>query len=561
MNFQAYVSLWASCLVGGLLFFTLHSSSKPVDYVPQCPMAKPHRPSTYLANTPVIDTILHDPEFRNQSLVKLQNAIRIKTETHDDDPITVEDDPEYWAKFDIFESYLKSTFPLFYQNTELHKVNHHGLVYIWRGTNTTLKPLLLMGHQDTSPVPESTLPLWTYPPFDAHYNGTHLFGRGSSDCKNLVIGYFEAAEELMKTGFIPRRTVIFSFGFDEEVSGVRNKNAEWLEEKFGSKSMYAICDEGGVSLTTLDGTTMAVPGTGEKGFLNLWIDLKTPGGHSSVPPDHTSLGIMADLMVQIENDPFPSYFTPQNPTYHQYVCLAENSATIDQELKKNILSSLTSSLANKRVREYMESSRWLKYYIKTSQALDVIHGGSKSNALPEFVQLTINSRVAIEETIYSALRKYLGNVKDVAQKYGLGLSYQLKNESAVEILPPTPQGDFLVHTDEFFDVAPLTPINDNHWKLFAGNIKHVYEELVWPEIYQGPDAHNPIIVSPGIAPGNTDTKYYWNLSDHIYRYRPGEYTSVETSAHGVNEWIKFDSHLQIIVFYFEYIQSVDEIDD
>ncbi|KAG7833476.1 hypothetical protein KL943_003584 [Ogataea angusta] len=105
MNFQAYVGLWASCLVGGLLFFTLHSSSKPVDYVPQCPMAKPHRPSTHLANTPVIDTILHDPEFRNQSLVKLQNAIRIRTETHDDDPITVEDDPEYWAS----SIFLKAT--------------------------------------------------------------------------------------------------------------------------------------------------------------------------------------------------------------------------------------------------------------------------------------------------------------------------------------------------------------------------------------------------------------------------------------------------------------------
>ena len=30
---------------------------------------------------------------------------------------------------------------------ELTKVNTHGLIYVWKGSDTTLKPLLLAGHQ------------------------------------------------------------------------------------------------------------------------------------------------------------------------------------------------------------------------------------------------------------------------------------------------------------------------------------------------------------------------------------------------------------------------------
>jgi Gly-Xaa carboxypeptidase len=47
-----------------------------------------------------------------------------------------------------------------------------------------------------------------------------IWGRGSGDDKSGVIGIMAALESLITTGFIPKRTLVLSFGFDEEASGV-----------------------------------------------------------------------------------------------------------------------------------------------------------------------------------------------------------------------------------------------------------------------------------------------------------------------------------------------------
>lgn len=78
------------------------------------------------------------------------------------DPVGV--DPR-WEKFAVFHDYLVKAFPLVYvviskgrhdhkidvwhrhSTLELTKVNTYGLIFVWKGSDTTLKPLLLAGHQ------------------------------------------------------------------------------------------------------------------------------------------------------------------------------------------------------------------------------------------------------------------------------------------------------------------------------------------------------------------------------------------------------------------------------
>lgn len=56
---------------------------------------------------------------------------------------------------------------------------------------------------------------------------------------------------------------------------------EFLLNKYGKKSFYAVVDEGGQSLIEQDGVLLALPGTG-KGIVDVTIGLNTPGGHSYV---------------------------------------------------------------------------------------------------------------------------------------------------------------------------------------------------------------------------------------------------------------------------------------
>jgi Gly-Xaa carboxypeptidase len=107
-----------------------------------------------------------------------------------------------------------------------------------------------MAHQDVVPVPDSTVDAWTHPPFSGYYDGTFIWGRGASDCKNQLIAELETIELFLKYGFEPKRTIILAFGFDEECSGRRGAGhiAPVLIERYGENGVAAIVDEGaGVS--------------------------------------------------------------------------------------------------------------------------------------------------------------------------------------------------------------------------------------------------------------------------------------------------------------------------
>jgi len=177
-----------------------------------------------------------------------------------------------------------------------------------------LKPYLFMGHQDVVPVLKVTESRWKYPPYSAHYDGRFVWGRGASDCKNVVIGVLEAFETLLEKDFTPERTIMAGFGFDEEISGPQGAQfiARHLEETKGKDSIDLIIDEGGLGIKDMNGATFALPGLGEKGYFDARITVETAGGHSSVPPDHTGIGILSQIVSAIEANLYEPDLTPVN---------------------------------------------------------------------------------------------------------------------------------------------------------------------------------------------------------------------------------------------------------
>ena len=219
------------------------------------------------------------------------DAVKIPTVVYDDMGV-VGEDPR-WEIFYEFSAYLEKTYPALHANLKLEKVNTHGLLYTWQGSDLSLKPLVLMAHQDVVPVPESTVDAWTHPPFSGYYDGKHVWGRGAFDCKNQLLAVFEAVELLLQANFTPARTILLSFGFDEEISGYHGAQslAAAILERYGPDSIAVIVDEGTVTSKPW-GLTVAAPGVAEKGYTDVKITVRTPGGHSSIPPDHTSIGII-----------------------------------------------------------------------------------------------------------------------------------------------------------------------------------------------------------------------------------------------------------------------------
>ena len=111
---------------------------------------------------------------------------------------------------------------------------------------------------------------------------------------------------------------------DEETGGVRGAAAlnQSLFEEWGSESFLFVLDEGGMGIQSQGDVLYAYPGVGEKGYYDIQLTLEVTGGHSSRPPKHTGIGIMADAIVALESKPYSPLLTQSisrwrlRPTLH-----------------------------------------------------------------------------------------------------------------------------------------------------------------------------------------------------------------------------------------------------
>jgi len=81
--------------------------------------------------------------------------------------------------------------------------------------------------------------------------------------------------------------------------------------------------------------------------------------------------------------------------------------------------TLLKKFANSKLVEGISKNRLTKYLIRTSQALDIINGGEKANALPEHVKLLVNHRVAIGTSVAEVQENFVSRVVEVAKRHGL----------------------------------------------------------------------------------------------------------------------------------------------
>lgn len=525
-----------------------------------CPIVDKVDPKKYVYESDTIDKVLHDLTFRNESMQKLLESVKYPTQIYDDmiNPNSAETLDELykleprWAEMEKFHGFLKDTFPLVHKHLKLEKINKFALVYTWQGTNTEKKPILLTAHYDVVPVQDETVDQWTYPPFTGGFDGKYLYGRGVSDCKDLLIGLMETIELLLAEGtFEPERTILLGFGYDEEAQGTGAVEiSKHLISRYGPDSLFQIIDEGDSGVTEYEGNSYILPATGEKGHLDSVIELYTPGGHSSIPPKHTLIGLLSKLISVIEDQEFDSVISNSNPVLNQLQCVAEHSPSVDKQLKNNILKAHLDVTANQKVLDFLISELLgSKYLVTTSQAVDIIQGGVKLNALPEHVSVLINHRIAVEESVHSTSHKVLSQIMGFAEQYDLGVVFEgdvIKKE--------TPNGYFNYSLVGALEPAPVTPMGDEIWNIFGGSLRYLYEDLVFPEKNQ------TFIFAPYISTGNTDTKAYWDLTRNIFRYAPGLETP-HSNIHSIDERLNFQSHTLIIAFYYYYLQVVDQIAD
>ncbi|CAO2655698.1 Nn.00g045010.m01.CDS01 [Neocucurbitaria sp. VM-36] len=519
----------------------------------RCSQVEPLHPIRKTQELDNVENYLKSEEFRKIEIERLSGAVQIPTQSFDDMG-DVGSDPR-WDIFYSFADYLSKTYPLVHSTLQLEKINTHGLLYTWAGTNPKLKPSLLMAHQDVVPVAASTVKQWEHPPFSGYYDSKFIWGRGASDCKNQLTAILSAVEALISADFAPQRTLILSFGFDEEISGREGAQhlSKYLLSKLGHNSVAAIVDEGAVNVESW-GANFAIPGVAEKGYVDVDIVVRMPGGHSSIPPKHNGIGVASELVTLIEANPYEPHLDDENPYLDLLYCGAEHAPDFPRHLGKLLdkrsARSKTCSKKSKTDELAIEAAKAgpeIKYLFTSSVAVDLVNGGVKTNALPERTQVTVNHRINVGSSS-SAIKSHITSLAvQIAHKHNLTLHAFNGTE--------TPSSITLTHRDTVLEPAPVTPTSlhssSNNtivtpYAVLAGTTRALY----------GKD----LLVSPGIMTGNTDTRYYWDLSENIFRYGPGwDKDQVGFGAiHTVNEKIGVKGHIDTVRWMWSWIRNMDE---
>ncbi len=331
---------------------------------------------TLVAPSRQIDRIAHTAEGidAQRAARDLAGLIPFRTISYEGGG-TEEQRRETQQAFEGLHAYMRETFTGVYETLEIEHVGAHNLLFVWKGADPSLKPILLVAHQDVVPIETGTEGKWTHPPFSEAIADGFIWGRGTLDDKGSVAGILEAVNTLMAKGFQPKRTIYLAFGQDEEIGG--SEGAEKVADllKTRGKEFEFVLDEGYiiVSKNMVPGVSapVAIIGTSEKGYLSLELTVDSPGGHSSMPRRESSIGILSAAVQAVERHPMPAHLDGPVGQFFEY--LEGNTSLPMRVAFRNMW------LFGPVVQRTLEASPGSNAILRTTTAVTIFQAGIKDN--------------------------------------------------------------------------------------------------------------------------------------------------------------------------------------
>ena len=258
--------------------------------------------------------------------------------------------------------------------------------------------LLFMSHTDVVPVEDEEK--WTLPPFSAQIHEGRIYGRGASDCKGLLSAQLMAMKVLKENGVVLKDGLSLVSGADEEHGG--RYGFGWLAENYPEKlrAPFAV-NEGGGSPIEAAGSLTYVLGVGEKGRLQIEIDVKGISSHASVPWQGTNaLYRLSTVLNRIEE------YEAERDTS---TSLFEHLSTFAIEHKPS--SDNVDEIIKEQEADNPRFASMLRALSRMTITPTMINGGIKSNSVPEQIRLTCDVRTLPHQTD-DYLREELDKILD-----------------------------------------------------------------------------------------------------------------------------------------------------
>ncbi len=423
----------------------------------------------------------------------LAEMIKCKTISHFDKE---EDDK---AEFDKFEKLLPELFPKVYEKCDFEKVGERGLLIKWKGELSDA-PSVFMSHYDVVSVEQSD---WTKPAFDGIIEDGVLWGRGTLDTKGTLNGILQAAEALIKEGFVPKNDIYFAFGGNEEINGDGSQGIVKLFKKRGITPGLVLDEGGAVCTGVFPGVTdpIALIGIGEKGHINIEYTVKGGGGHSSSPKAGGPVTRLSRACLNVEKSTFK--YTLTKPTAELFDTAGRHSSFLYKLIFANqwCFSPVLSLFAKLSGGEF-------NAVVRTTTAFTQMRGSKGANVIPAHASMVSNHRIIPGETMESVVKHVTKAVND--------------------------------------EKVAISVISGSNPSVISETKCEAYERVRSTVAETWQDA----IVSPYLMVAGSDSRHWGEISDKVYRFSAMALTKEERGMiHGNDERIPLETINRTVEFF------------
>jgi carboxypeptidase PM20D1 len=444
---------------------------------------------------PVVPTVDVSVPDVNADIVaqKLSQAIQFRTLSH---PFG---EPERPAAYQDFIDWLVVAFPN--ANTAMERTIVGGFtpLYLWKGSDSSQRPILISGHYDVVPIEGE----WSRDPWAGEISDGYVWGRGALDMKGSVVSYMQAVDQLAASGFTPQRDIYIAITQDEEIGGAGGAASVVTYFEDNQIEIDWSLDEGSFVLrdiiSSIDNDIASI-NVAEKGYMTVQITATGTGGHSSLPHRDTAVSNLAKAIVQLQDEPVAGGLTDVSKSFFNtlgpHMGLAERvlfaNAWLFKPVIENVLSGANTTDA----------------MLRTTKAPTMLEGSKTENVLPQAASVFVNFRLHPRDTEQAILGHIASQIH--------------QDHVDVKVLSVRAASAVSAHNNDAFERLSTAA-------------RAVFGDVV---------------VVPGLTIAGTDSARYSTYADNSYRFLPFVFTGQDIALlHGKDERISIENLEQAVQYY------------